>query len=39
MNRKGWKILVALLAAGALVWLGGGWFWRMLLAMHGRHSH
>jgi hypothetical protein len=30
-------VAVVCLVGVALAWAGGGWLWRQLLAMHGKH--
>lgn len=39
MKRKAWTMALTVLGLGLVVWLGGGWLWRMFLAMHGHPGH
>lgn len=34
---KVWIVVVVLVAVTCAVWIGGGWLWQKLLAMHGVH--
>ena len=37
-NRRKWIAIAVVVAVGIVaVYFGGGWMWKMLLAMHGRH--
>ena len=35
-KRKAWALALTVVGLGLSAWLGGGWLWRMFLAMHGR---
>jgi hypothetical protein len=36
-KKSSFALIVVVLLIGAVVWIAGGWLWRGLLAIHGKH--